>query len=226
MQQPRRPAGHFAGILFFHDDIDASKWPYRLPSPAGVRMAVYMESLESVLAARAAASGVEIGRRLCVDGFDQSDEDVTIRAGGGTFRGRWPVGCDGGVSTVRKLGGIEFARTDPEFTGYSVEVELADPDKLEPGQHYTPAGSAFKYSGLAGRFVAEQRRSTRRASTESHVAAPCDRRCVPGVGGSFIVDGLATGRGQRKEHQQHKATPKKGPHAALSPVIQLRYSTL
>src|SRR5471032_802212 len=32
--QPRRPAGHFAGIQFYHDDIDTSKWPYRLPSPA------------------------------------------------------------------------------------------------------------------------------------------------------------------------------------------------
>ncbi len=27
MQQPRRPGGHFAGIQFFYDDIDTSKWP-------------------------------------------------------------------------------------------------------------------------------------------------------------------------------------------------------
>ena len=40
MQQPRRPAGHFAGIQFYHDDIDSSKWSYRLPGPAGTRMAV------------------------------------------------------------------------------------------------------------------------------------------------------------------------------------------
>ena len=33
MGQPRRPAGHFAGIQFYHDDIDTSKWPYRPPSP-------------------------------------------------------------------------------------------------------------------------------------------------------------------------------------------------
>ena len=39
MQQERRPGGHFAGIQFFHDNIDASKWPYRLPSPAGTTMA-------------------------------------------------------------------------------------------------------------------------------------------------------------------------------------------
>jgi 2-polyprenyl-6-methoxyphenol hydroxylase-like FAD-dependent oxidoreductase len=144
MQQPRRPGGHFAGIQFFDDNIDPSKWPYRLPSrlpsPAGTTMAVELEHLESALAARASAMGAEIRRGLGVEGFDQSDEDVTVRAGGETFRGSWLVGCDGGRSTVRKAGGFEFAGTDPEFTGYSVEVEMADPDQLSPGRHYTPAG--------------------------------------------------------------------------------------
>jgi 2-polyprenyl-6-methoxyphenol hydroxylase-like FAD-dependent oxidoreductase len=99
-----------------------------------------MEDLESALAARASAMGAEIRRGLGVEGFAQSGEDVTVRAGGETFRGRWLVGCDGGRSTVRKAGGFEFAGTDPEFTGYSVEVEMADPDGLRPGRHYTPAG--------------------------------------------------------------------------------------
>ena len=145
MQQPRRPGGHFAGIQFFYDNIDTSKWPYRLPSPAGTNMAVDMEHIETVLAARASAMGVEIRRGLGVEDLDQSDEEVTIRAGGETFRGRWLVGCDGGRSTVRKAGGFEFVGTDPEFTGYSVQVEMADPDKLRPGRHYTPTGM-YTYS--------------------------------------------------------------------------------
>ncbi|HEX7925791.1 MAG TPA: FAD-dependent monooxygenase [Bradyrhizobium sp.] len=140
MQQPRRPAGHFAGIQFFHDDVDASKWPYRLPGPAGTSMAVDMEQLEAALAARAIALGVEIRRGADVEAFDQSDAGVTVRAGGETVRGRWLVGCDGGRSIVRKAGGFEFVGTDPEFTGYSVEVELSDPDQLRPGRHYTPTG--------------------------------------------------------------------------------------
>jgi len=140
MQQPRRPGGHFAGIQFFYDNIDTSKWQYRLPSPAGTSMAVEMEHLEAALAARASATGVEIRRGLGVEDFDQSDEDVTIRAGGETFRGRWLVGCDGGRSTVRKAGGFEFVGTDPEFSGYSMQVEMADPDMLTPGRHYTPTG--------------------------------------------------------------------------------------
>jgi 2-polyprenyl-6-methoxyphenol hydroxylase-like FAD-dependent oxidoreductase len=145
MQQERRPGGHFAGIQFFTDNIDASKWPYRLPSPAGAPMAVDMEQIESVLAARASAMGVEIRRGLGVESVDPSDEDVIIRAGGEAFRGRWLVGCDGGRSAVRRAADFEFVGTDPEFTGYSVEVEMADPDKLRLGRHYTPTGM-YTYS--------------------------------------------------------------------------------
>ncbi|WP_410492215.1 FAD-dependent monooxygenase [Bosea sp. 685] len=145
MQQPRRPGGHFAGIQFYEDNIDTSKWRYRLPSPAGASIAVEMEHLESALAVRASAMGVEIRRGLGVEDFEQSDEGVSIRAGGEMFRGRWLVGCDGGRSMVRKAGGFAFVGTDPEFTGYSVEVEMADPDQLRLGRHYTPTGM-YTYS--------------------------------------------------------------------------------
>jgi 2-polyprenyl-6-methoxyphenol hydroxylase-like FAD-dependent oxidoreductase len=140
MTQPRRPAGHFAGIQFFHDNIDSSKWPYRLPSPAGTSMAVALETLETVLARRAIAMGAEIRRGFGVDEFHASDEGVTVHAGDEKFRGHWLVGCDGGRSAIRKAGAFEFAGTDPEFTGYSVEVEMADPEALRPGRHYTPTG--------------------------------------------------------------------------------------
>ena len=140
MQQTRRPAGHFAGIQFYQDDIDAVKWPWRLPTPADANVAVDMETLESVLAARACSLGVEIRCGLGVNAITASDNEVSIEAAGETFRGRWLVGCDGGRSTVRKLSGFDFVGTDPEFTGYSVEIELADPEKLRPGRNYTPAG--------------------------------------------------------------------------------------
>src|SRR5580698_3211655 len=104
-QPARRQAGHFAGIPFDFDNIDTSKWAYRLPSPADTNMAADMERIESALAARAASTGVEIRRGFGVEGFDQTDEQVTVRAGGETFRARWLVGCDGGRSVVRKVGG-------------------------------------------------------------------------------------------------------------------------
>ena len=140
MEQPRRPAGHFAGIQFYHDNIEGSKWPYRLPSPAGTSMAVALETLETVLASRARTMGADIRRGFNADEFHASDDDVTVHAGGQTFRGRWLVGCDGGRSAIRKAGGFDFVGTDPEFTGYSVEVEISDPEALRPGRHYTPTG--------------------------------------------------------------------------------------
>ncbi|WP_213949889.1 FAD-dependent monooxygenase [Luteibacter sp. dw_328] len=138
--QPRRPGGHFAGIQFYEDKIDRSRWPWRLPGPVGTSMMVDMESLERTLEARANAMGATIRRGLGVEGLEQDAETVLVRAGGEVFRGRWLVGCDGGRSTVRKAAGFAFVGTDPEFTGYSVDVDIAEPNPLRPGRHYTPTG--------------------------------------------------------------------------------------
>lgn len=139
MHQPRRPAGHFAGIQFFHDQIDTAKWSHRLPGPAS-NLAADMASIEAVLAARAGTLGVEILRGCGVEDFEQSNDGVTVFAGGEKFQAQWLVGCDGGRSTVRKAAGFGFTGTDPEFTGYSVQVRLADPARLKPGRHYTATG--------------------------------------------------------------------------------------
>lgn len=139
MQQARRPAGHFAGIQFFHDQVDTARWPYRLPGAIG-SIAADMAHIESVLATRAAAFGARILRGFGVEAVEASDDRVIVHAGGRTFEAAWLVGCDGGRSTVRKAAGIGFTGTDPEFTGYSAQVELADPAMLEPGRHYTSTG--------------------------------------------------------------------------------------
>jgi 2-polyprenyl-6-methoxyphenol hydroxylase-like FAD-dependent oxidoreductase len=138
--KPRRPAGHFAGILFYADKIDFPNWRYRLQGPAAIPMPSDMEHIEAVLTARASALGVEIRRGLGVEGFEELDEEVIVHAGTENYRGSWLVGCDGGRSTVRKTAGFEFVGTAPEFTGYSLQVEMADPDKLPIGRHYTPTG--------------------------------------------------------------------------------------
>jgi len=140
LQQAQRPAGHFAGIPFFQDRVDASRWPYRLPSPAGNSLMVELQTLEAVLETQARALGVEIRRGVAVEAFEQTDEHVILRPEGEILRARWLVGCDGGRSTVRKAGGFDFVGTDPEFTGYSLEVEMADPDVLQPGRTYTSTG--------------------------------------------------------------------------------------
>jgi 2-polyprenyl-6-methoxyphenol hydroxylase-like FAD-dependent oxidoreductase len=134
------PAGHFAGIQFDYSNIDSSRWTYRLPGPADTQFGIEMEHLERALAAHALSVGVEIRRGQGVEGFEPSNDEVTVRAGEKHVRARWLVGCDGGRSTVRKQGGFEFVGTDPEFTGYSVQVELADPSKLPLGRHNAPGG--------------------------------------------------------------------------------------
>jgi 2-polyprenyl-6-methoxyphenol hydroxylase-like FAD-dependent oxidoreductase len=140
MQQgKRRAAGHFAGIQFFQDRIDTAAWPWRLPTPTEF-LAADMASVEDVLASRALELGATIRRGCGVEGLEQSDNSVVVHAAGESFRGGWLVGCDAGRSAVRKAAGIGFAGTEPEFTGYSALVILADSEGLRPGRHYTPTG--------------------------------------------------------------------------------------
>jgi 2-polyprenyl-6-methoxyphenol hydroxylase-like FAD-dependent oxidoreductase len=139
-REERRPGGHFAGIDFFLDQIDQTRWPSRLPNSA-TPMPADMESIGTVLTNRAEELGVTIRHGLSVSRVDATDCDVTVRSGKRSFRGGWLVGCDGGRSIVRKAAGFGFTGTDPEFTGYFAEVGLADPSLLEPGHHDTPAGT-------------------------------------------------------------------------------------
>lgn len=139
-QEARRQAGHFAGIPFYFSDVDASRWKYRLPGFAGSSLMSEMEELESVLARRATALGVTIRRGAAVTALQQTAEGVTVTGDQQSFTAKWMVGCDGSRSVVRKMGGFEFAGTEPEFTGYSTKVDMADPEKLRPGRNLTATG--------------------------------------------------------------------------------------
>ena len=168
----RGPAGHFAGIQFDYSNIDASRWTYRLPGPADSQLAAEMEHLERVLAAHALSVGVEIQRGRGVTGFEVSNDEVSVHAGEQRFRTRFLVGCDGGRSTVRKQAGFEFVGTDPDFTGYSVEVQLAEPSMLPMGRHYTPAGVFTQWQpGVIGIVDFDGGAAHRAALTLEHVQA-------------------------------------------------------
>ncbi len=141
---PRRHGGHFAGIPFLDGNIDASRWRDRLPGSTDTHLISEMAELESVLTRRAEALGIPIRRGLGITDFRQTGGGVTVQCGAQSFQGKWLAGCDGSRSVVRKVGGFEFAGTEPEFTGYSVRVDLADPAKLHPGRHLTPTGMYFQ----------------------------------------------------------------------------------
>jgi 2-polyprenyl-6-methoxyphenol hydroxylase-like FAD-dependent oxidoreductase len=132
--------GHFAGIQFPGTLIDASQWPYRLPSSTDTQLLTELEELETVLARRAAALGVVIARGQGITELQQTADGVAVHTPSQTFTGAWLVGCDGGRSAVRKLAGFDFAGTEPTFTGYTAQVDLADPEQLKQGRQVTPAG--------------------------------------------------------------------------------------
>ena len=140
LQGPRRQVGHFAGIPLLAGNVDASQWKYRLQSATDTVLISEMEELETVLGRRAEALGVEVKGGLGITDFDQDQDGVDIVCGDRRFEAKWLVGCDGARSVVRKAGGFEFAGTEPEFTGYSAHVELADPEKLKPGRNMTANG--------------------------------------------------------------------------------------
>ncbi len=140
VQGPRRQAGHFAGIPFLEGDIDMTQWNYRLSSSTPTSLISEMQELETVLTRRAEALGVTIQRGLAVTDFQQTREGVTVQAGEQSYTSKWLVGCDGSRSVVRKLGGFEFAGTEPTFTGYTTLVDIADPEQLSPGRNITPTG--------------------------------------------------------------------------------------
>ena len=139
-QGAERQVGHFAGIPLLAGNIDTSQWRHRLPSSTETSLISEIAELETILTRRAASLGVEIKRGHAVSGFHQTSDEVTVQSGDQSFKGKWLVGCDGSRSNVRKIGGFEFAGTEPEFTGYTTQVDIADPEKLKPGRNMTPAG--------------------------------------------------------------------------------------
>lgn len=168
----RGPAGHFAGIPFDHGNIDPSRWAYRLPGPSDTQLGAEMEHIEGVLGAHALSGGVEIQRGHDVSGFESTDDEVTVHAGEQRIRARFLVGCDGGRSTVRKQAGFELVGTEPDFTGYSVQVEVADPSTLPMGRHYTPAGVFTQWQpGVIGIVDFDGGAAHRAALTLEHVQA-------------------------------------------------------
>lgn len=132
--------GHFAGIQIQADKVDPAHLPQRLPTSTDNQMMCELAELETVLARRAEALGVTINYGLAITDVAQTANGVTVQASGQAFAARWLVGCDGGRSVVRKASGFDFAGTEPEFTGYSAKVDLADPEKLKPGRQVTAAG--------------------------------------------------------------------------------------
>jgi 2-polyprenyl-6-methoxyphenol hydroxylase-like FAD-dependent oxidoreductase len=135
-----RFAGHFAGIMLDASKIDFSRQKYIIPGPSASGGLASLEGVELLLSDHATKMGVDVRRGVEVTGMVESGDSVTVLAGEQSFQAQWLVGCDGGRSAVRKQAGFEFAGTEPELTGYTASVDLADPEKLRPGFNLTETG--------------------------------------------------------------------------------------
>lgn len=133
----KAPKEHFGGI----EKID----PDRRTDPGRRRVRVEQPTLEAILERHAGRCGAALRRGHQVLGLDQDEEGVSldVRAEHGDYyslRTQYVVGCDGADSTIRRLAGFAFAGTDPSVTGRMAVVEMADPEKLTPGFHFTATG--------------------------------------------------------------------------------------
>ena len=62
-----------------------------------------------------------------VIGFTQDDTGVDVAlSDGDSLRAEYLVGCDGGLSLIRKAAGIEFPGWDPTTSNLIAEVEMAE----------------------------------------------------------------------------------------------------
>lgn len=137
---PHRFAGHFAGITLDPAKIDFSNQKFKTGGPSASGGVISLQGLEGLLAERLKALGGELRTGAGVTDFIEAKDGVTVVAGDEEIKARWLVGCDGGRSTVRKRAGFAFEGTDPEFTGYTAMVEIADPEKLRPNWNLTTNG--------------------------------------------------------------------------------------
>jgi 2-polyprenyl-6-methoxyphenol hydroxylase-like FAD-dependent oxidoreductase len=142
-------SGHFAGLSLIRKD--AQKEPQRRSRP------VDQLALEAMLAERAQALGIEVRRECDVAGFVQQTDGVEVAwtspTGAGQVRCAYLVGCDGGRSFVRKMGGFDFPGTDPSSTFYQAVAHIDHPERLAPMGWRRTSGGVFSYGPFPGRLV-------------------------------------------------------------------------
>ncbi|QIS11687.1 FAD-dependent oxidoreductase [Nocardia arthritidis] len=147
-----RFTGHFAGIVLDADLVDWSDPDLAAhTAAAGARM-VPQRELVALHTEHVARLGVPVHRGVTVTELEDTGDGVLVGTTAGRIRTGWLVGCDGGHSTVRRLAGIEFPGTDPEFTGYQAVVEIADPEKLANKWVWSSEG-AYRYGPQPGRVA-------------------------------------------------------------------------
>jgi 2-polyprenyl-6-methoxyphenol hydroxylase-like FAD-dependent oxidoreductase len=113
----------FAGVR-----LDLSEFPTRHP----YTLALWQKRFEQILADWVEKLGVPFHRGQEVTGFAQDETGVDVElSGGGSWRARYLVGCDGGRSLIRKAAGIEFPGSDPAISSMVAEAQVTEEVKAD-----------------------------------------------------------------------------------------------
>jgi 2-polyprenyl-6-methoxyphenol hydroxylase-like FAD-dependent oxidoreductase len=139
-----RFTGHFAGIVLDADLVDWADADLAAHTAAGGARMVPQPELVALLSDYVARLGVSVRRGVEVTALEDTGDGVLVGTTAGPVRASWLVGCDGGHSAVRRLAGIDFPGTAPEFTGYQAAVDIADPEKLASGWTWSSEG-VYRY---------------------------------------------------------------------------------
>ena len=147
-----RFTGHFAGMVLDSDLVDWSDPDFVAHTAADRCRMMAQPRLEALLAGHVARLGVPVLRGVEVTALEDTGDGVLVGTSAGPVRTGWLVGCDGGHSAVRRLSGIEFPGTEPEFVGYQAVVDLDDRAKLADGWVWSAHG-VYRYGPQPGRVV-------------------------------------------------------------------------
>ncbi|CCQ48248.1 polyketide oxygenase PgaE [Pseudarthrobacter siccitolerans] len=153
--------------------LDISDFPTRHPYGLGL----WQNHIERILAGWVAELAVPIYRGQEVTSLAQDGAGVNLYLkDGGTLRGDYAVGCDGGRSLVRKAAGIGFPGWDPTTSALIAEVEMTgDP---EFGVHQNRFGihsfGRREYEIVDGKVVYAESGPVGVMVTEEHVGSSAE----------------------------------------------------
>ena len=107
--------------------LDISDFPTRY----NYGLALWQRHIERILGEWVGELAVSFYRGREVTAFRQGDGGVEVQlSDGGSLRGEYLVGCDGGRSLVRKASGIDFPGTDATTSNLIAEVEMTRTPEL------------------------------------------------------------------------------------------------
>jgi 3-(3-hydroxy-phenyl)propionate hydroxylase len=160
--------------VHFHVPLDISDFPTR----HNYVLALWQNHIERILAGWVDELGVPIYRGREVTGFAQDESGVDVElSDGGSLRGEYLAGCDGGRSLIRKAAGIEFPGWDATTSWLIAEAEMAE----EPEW-----GFRHETSGTYAIAKLEDGRRARVVLTEQQVGA-CNEPTLRDVSEALIA---------------------------------------